>query len=134
MTAAHILIKEIDPDDPDGFRYRIECRAPKSCDGWIECDLVHAVGGLSADDEGPFDCHPDDPWFGREEFEFHGVIHTWQGEHGWTAPFEGCVVAWADWVPPEEMETLPAGRYEVEDDWDDTSVHLDYVGPEEVSS
>jgi hypothetical protein len=131
MTSTHILVKEIDPEDPEGFRYRIECQVPDSCDGWIECDKPSEFGCRYADS--PYDCPDDAPWSGLNEFEFHGVPHTWRDGYGWTVPFEGCIVAWADWEPPDEVETLPPGRYQVEDDWDDTSLYLNYVGPEEVS-
>lgn len=135
MSSKHVLVKEIDPEDHEEFRYRIECQVPDSCDGWWECDKPHEVDGRRADgaQDGPFDCEADVPWSDKEEFEFHGVTHTWRYGHGWTVPFEGCIVAWADSEPPEEVEALPPGRYEVEDEWDDTSLYLNYVGPEEVS-
>jgi len=130
MSATHILVKEIDPDDPGDFRYRIECQIDGGCGGWLECDEPHEVAGQNAE-AGPDDCDPAAPWWGSEEFEFHGVVHTWRyGGHGWTVPHSGCIVAAVDWVPPEEIEDdLPPGRYEVDDEWDDTEVSLVYCGP-----
>lgn len=134
MTAAHILVKEADPDDPEDFRYRIECQIEGGCGGWWECDKPHEVDGRCADADltqcGPFDCVPDAPWEGQVEFTFHGVVHTWHDGHGWTVPHVGCIVAVVDWMPPEEVEDLPPGRYEVTDEWDDTELYLEYVGPE----
>lgn len=130
--STHILIKEIDPEDLAEFRYRIECQVPGSCDGWTECDKPPEFDCRTADS--PYDCAPDAPWDGLNEFEFHGVVHTWRDGYGWTVPFEGCIVAWADADVPDEMESLPPGRYQVDDEWDDTSLDLVYRGPEEVSS
>lgn len=129
MSAAHILIKEVNPDDPEEFRYRIECQLGDACDGWWECDKLHEVDGLSAH-LGPNDSEPGAPWDAEEEFGFHGVLHTWRDGHGWTVPFEGCVVEVSDFDPPDEVLELPVGRYEVDDEWDDTSLYLNYVGPE----
>lgn len=131
MTAMHILVKEIDADDPEEFTYRIECQIAGSCGGWLECNEPPESDCRIADD--PHDCADDALWCGRDEFEFHGVVHTWHDGYGWTVPFEGCIVAWADWDAPDEVEALPPGRYQVDDEWEDMSLYLDYVGPEEVS-
>jgi hypothetical protein len=130
---AHILIKEADPDDPEEFRYRVECQIEGGCGGWLECAEPHEVAGwIASGSEGdPHDCDPAAPWCNSEEFTFHGVEHTWQGGWGWTVPFEGCLLeSYSDFEPPDEVLDLPVGRYLVDDEWDDTEVCLNYVGPE----
>lgn len=129
-TPMHTLIKEIDTDYtgmPDGeveYRYRIECADPATCDGWIECGKLHEFDGRDADTYGPYDCEPDCPWFESEEFDFHGVVHTWRDGYGWTVPFDGCIVAYTDWDVPDEIWSGPVGRYPVDDEWDDTQCTL----------
>lgn len=128
MTATHILIKEIDAGDSEEFTYRIECQIAGGCGGWRECDKPPEFDCRFADS--PHDCEDDALWCGLDEFEFHGVLHTWRDGYGWTVPFEGCIVAWADWDAPDEVEALPPGRYQVDDEWEDTSLYLIYRGPE----
>jgi hypothetical protein len=126
------------PDDPD-YRCEIECIAPEKCGGWWECMEAHEVDGVSAAD-GPYasvcpscggegDEHV--PWCDRDEFEFHGVEHTWRYGYGWTVPYEGCIVqandsGWDD-LYDIAREHGP-GRYLVDDDWDDTTCYLTYAG------
>jgi hypothetical protein len=116
------------PDDPD-YRYGIECVAPEKCGGWQECLEPHEVDGKSAAD-GPWSCDSADPWCDEDEFEFHGVVHTWHYGYGWTVPFDGCVVQASDsgWGDLYEIaRDYGPGRYVVADEWDDTDCYLTYV-------
>lgn len=121
----HIIIKSPDSVDAGYFRYQVECPGRPECDGWQECREPHLSDGWDANDEygNPNDCPEDAPWFDEEVFDFHGVAHTWQGGFGWTVPFEGCVVranlnACVD-IAEDLLWDLPAGRYPVEDHWDE---------------
>lgn len=126
-------------DDPcwDG---EIVCVTPETCEGWQECLEDH--GGAD-----PGECpgeHPDDrdaprsehvPWCDEYEFEFHGVVHTWQYGYGWTVPYQGCVVIgsdeWSDGVSEAADEIGHAhgeGTYEVDVDWWDESPVIHYAG------
>lgn len=136
--SAHILVVEPDshaptmqPHHPDERQWSIECPHDNGCSGWLECKEPHEVEGHGSAAEGPEDATADKPWADAEEFEFHGVMHTWKPyEHGWTVPYPGCVVAGSDWAsPPDGWDELPYGRYPIEDDWDDTTVVLDFVHP-----
>lgn len=135
--STHILVIEPDPTAPamgphhtDDRTWSIECPPGNGCSGWMECGEKHEVEGHGSAEDGPDDCEETAPWEGCDEFEFHGVMHEWKGGHGWTVPWPGCVVAGSDWSePPAEMDDLPTGRYPIEDDWDDTSVALDFVDP-----
>lgn len=134
----HILVIELDssaaplgPHHSDDRTWSIECPPDNGCSGWMECDQVHEVEGHGNAEDGPDDSEESAPWAEMDRFEFHGVMHEWNTwGHGWTVPWPGCVVAGSDWTePPEGMDDLPAGRYPIEDDWDDTSVALDFVHP-----
>lgn len=134
----HILVIErepvrdpMQPEHTDERQWRIECPPDNGCSGWMECDKPHEVEGFGSAEDGPDDSEETAPWEGREEFEFHGVMHEWNRcGHGWTVPWPGCVVAGNEWAsPPDGMDDLPSGRYPIEDDWDDTSVSLDLIHP-----
>lgn len=141
----HILVVEpdegYDSNDPDTWdekKFSIICPEGNGCSGWIECTEAHEVDGVSAN-SGPYDfptcpaCVSDGsecqhvPWCDLEEFDFHGVLHTWDGSNGWTVPFTGCVVQGSDVDFSDHMH-LPPGKYVVEDDWDDTEVSLELIG------
>lgn len=120
-------------DDPD-YRWDVECLAPEKCDGWQECLEPHEVDGKSAA-SGPYDCDEDAPWCDEDEYEFHGVLHTWRWGNGWTVPFEGCVVSANDSTCDSVYDIARehgAGRYQVDDDWDDETCYLTVI-PESAS-
>lgn len=144
ITLDHIEQAKLDageyvfPEHVDSRSYGTKCMATNGCGGWIECRESHEVDGKKADC-GPYDCDcgGEDgpsclgeteadyaPWYDREEFEFHGVEHTWRYGHGWTVPYTGCIVAWGDYELPDGSEDLPRGEYQVDDDWDDTDCYL----------
>lgn len=120
----------------DGDGFTIECVAPDTCNGWIECTEAHAADGIDATD-GPYNCDESAPWCDEDEWEFHGKVHAWRYGYGWTLPYPGCVVAGSGAEPPDDVwETtddgehrLKPGRWLVDDDWDDTDCHLALVGP-----
>lgn len=119
---------------PDGEGFTIECLAGNGCNGWIECRKPHMVGDLDAR-VGPY-CDDDAPWCDFEEWEFHGVVHTWRYGWGWTVPYPGCVVAGSGVDAPDDLwETtdgerrLRPGRWLVDDDWDDEDCRLTLIGP-----
>ena len=123
---AHYIEVTIDPDGNPDSPYAwdrwdmsaIECSTPGGCGGWLECTLDHP--GIDPYDE-------DSPAFDAEEWEIHGVLHTWQG-WTWSVPFDGCPVAeWADVNDLWDGVDGP-GRYEVDADWDDTECYLTVVG------
>lgn len=122
----HYIEVTIDPDgDPDSpyawdrwHMSAIECSTPGGCGGWRECTLDHP--GMDPDDE-------DSPAFDAEEWEIHGVLHTWQG-WTWSVPFDGCPVQeWADVSDLWDGVDGP-GRYEIDADWNDTECYLTVVG------
>lgn len=132
----HLLHIEGDGDDRV---YRLECPNDNGCSGWVECREPHEVNGVSAN-MGPYDdcpgTHPDDreipvsehhPWCDEEEFEFHGVVHVWRSGHDWTVPYDGCIVMFADWEPPDDAPLASPGTYRVDSDWDDVDVYLQFV-------
>lgn len=107
------------PGEPPEFESELEC--PIGCNGWQECrEDEHAVPGYDGENAGPWESDEDAPWYDEEEFEFHGVVHTWNGNgYGWTVPYDGCVVAGNDWqaslyFPDRE------GKWLMDDEWDDT--------------
>ena len=125
--SGHILVIEND-DTYDGsadeaLKYSIRCPEGNGCNGWQECSEDHGAAW-----EGPEAPEGKDrPWAGLDEFEFHGVPHTWRNSWGWTVPFKGCIVA--ETVEDfGEFEHLPPGEYPVEDEWwDDTDCYLDLI-------
>lgn len=132
----HILVVESDteynerfPDFPPEVKWRIECPDGNDCDAFTECMDSHKIDGRNAAD-GPWDGDEDAPWSEEEEFEFHGVLHTWQGDYGWTVPFKGCGVATVCDEPPDGME-LTIGRHEVIAEWEDEWVYLHLPAAEE---
>lgn len=107
------------PDGPFAWDYlvidSIECSVPGGCGEWQVCDHP----------EDPYD--EGDPTFDVEEWEFHGVLHEWNGMT-WVAPFRGCAVAeWGDDTSTLWDDIDGPGRYEVDDDWDDTECYLTVV-------
>jgi hypothetical protein len=129
-VSIHILTKTA---DDSGFAYALECPGRPDCEGWQECQEKHVVDGRDAS-EGPYDCDDDAPWFGQDEFEFHGVRHMWGfwGDY-WMSSFVGCVVRAHSYLRDEAAEVLdgkPAGRYLVRDHWDEDEMTLEFVGPE----
>jgi hypothetical protein len=127
-------------EDEPYWDWSVTCVAPDRCGGWQECGKKHEVDGTSATD-GPYDgdCPGGHgvstdraghlPWCDEDEFEFHGVWHTWRYGNGWTVPYPGCVVQtadigeYADDIAREHGE----GTYVVDDEWDDTSCYLTFV-------
>lgn len=112
--------------DP-AYTYTIECPGRPHCNGWQECREPHQVDGRDAD---PDDAEEGDPQEGAEEWEFHGVLHTWSGWNGWTVPYVGCVVRDHPYTRDEASDLLhgkPTGRYLVRDNWDDDVVDLELV-------
>lgn len=112
------------------FTWSVICHKPEHCNGWIECDKEHAVDGYDGPNDGPWDYDTDSPppWAELEEFEFHGELHEWKWGYGWTTPYPGCVLQGnVDWDVPDELYPLRAGRWIVDDDWDDTDVSLSVV-------
>ena len=133
----HILVVTKSDDwhpDQHDYDFAIECVEPDLCNGWWECREEHGVDGLDAD-LGPYDADaPEDaPWYDEDEFEFHGVMHTWRYSAGWTVPFPGCVVAAQGCLPDEALNIAHAhgeGRHVVDDEWGDPGeLWLHYVVP-----
>jgi hypothetical protein len=132
-------------DDPD-WNFDITCTDPKTCNGFETCPEPHVINGFSAGD-GPYDSEclaceygekssfKHSPVCDNDEFEFHGVMHTWQSfEFGWTVPFDGCVVIasrnWSDGVGESGWEIASAhgpGIYDVDVDWGDFGPILFHV-------
>lgn len=126
------------PEHPDARDYRIACADPEHCIGWSECPEPHEVDGQSAAC-GPYNCDCPDgqpscfgdepgegdrtapPWFDLEEFDFHGVTHTWRHGWGWTVPYPGCIVAGVDAELPDKIDQTPIGVWEISEDWADES-------------
>jgi hypothetical protein len=124
---------------PDGEGFSVECLVGNGCSGWLECGEPHTVGNADASD-GPFDCDEDAPWYDEDEWEFHGIIHTWHYGFGWTVPYPGCVVAGSAVDPPDDLwqtvggeHRLNPGRWLVDDDWDESECYLSLLGPAEPS-
>ena len=109
-------------DRQDYYAWRVECSDPESCEGWTECIEAHEVDGRSAAD-GPYEADEADPWDGWDQYEFHGVLHEWQGGY-WTVPYPGCVVAGAVEDLPDGIDTTVDGTYPVEAEWDDEWCYL----------
>lgn len=141
------------PEDVEDREYELRCVDPSSCNGWTECpELVHRCEhGCNAAD-GPDENDPDggecpgfkkklpdlaiigypaeytyNCWAGEEDFEFHGVMHTYQHGHGWVVPYPGCVVDAIAEMPPDDAHLYPIGEHEIEDEWDDTWCYLNFA-------
>lgn len=130
--AAHIYTSIADPEnhlypDTPEFEHSIECLG--GCSGWQECqEDKHEVPGYDGVNDGPYESDEDAPWYDEEEYEFHGVLHTWNGSgYGWTVEFPGCVVQANDYGEPYGANTQRDGSWLVDDDWDDTYVTLNVV-------
>ena len=115
MSAHTVTVVRNDEGDLEDLI--VTCGVLTGRHGWITCDKPHEVNGVNAD-EGPDRCDADQSWYDEEEFEFHGVMHEWRCEHGWTVPYGGCVVRDSD-PDLDEFGNLPAGTYPADDDWDD---------------
>lgn len=124
------------PEHIESHDHSVICPDGNGCSGWIECGDPHEVEGESAacgpyscncDDENARDCLSGDsppPWYDEEEFEFHGVMHTWRSGFGWTVPYTGCIVNFGDYELPHGYEQLSLGEHKVDDDWDDEWCNL----------
>ena len=130
--------QHIYPEHPEERDYRIVCLDPEQCIGWSECNELHEVDGQPAAC-GPYSCDcPDDqpgclgdepgegdrprpPWFDAEEFDFHGITHTWRSGWGWTVPYPRCIVAGTDAEWPDQIEQTPIGAWEIDEEWVDES-------------
>jgi hypothetical protein len=134
--STHVLIKELDtehaaqfPHSEPHYLYRIECPGRPDCDSRLECSEPHEVDGRTADD-GPNDCEDSDPWCGEYEFEFHGVLHLWLSDYGWTAPAERCGADTHPYRHEAASDLLydhPPGRYPVHVWWDEDDYELKLI-------
>lgn len=112
-----------DEDRKDAHISQLICPDPDNCPGWEECREPHIVDGQDAF-MGPYEGEEGYPWDDVDEFEFHGVLHTWNYGFGWTVPFKGCVAREAYDFYGETPDGIPMdrpGMYEVEEDWYDES-------------
>lgn len=134
MSSVHVLVismppgepgEAIFPEWPDDRDYDVACTDRQRCKGWLECLEPHDVDGRAAGS--PYIGDVADPWWGADEFEFHGVTHTWREGYGWTVPHPGCPAEENGAEPPYGAHLLPIGRYEVDDQWDDTSCYLKFT-------
>lgn len=106
------------------YDWTIECHNIDLCGGWIECREYHGDA-----DGGPWECGQDDPWAEQEEYEFHGVTHTWRYEHDWTVPYHGCVPQIAGDDSAREIAYHKGeGSWLIGDDWDDDYCYLTVIG------
>lgn len=129
----HVLVIEPDteyaarfPDAPVEYRWSIECQNPARCGGWQECHESHQIDGEPVND-GPWESEESAPWFEEDYYTFHGVEHEWRYGHGWTVPFDGCVVAENAGYTDCPVEPMRTGRWLVEDEWDDTYMSLHVI-------
>lgn len=114
-------------EDEPYYKTSITCVAPDLCNGWVECREPHEVDGVDAS-VGPYDCDRDAPWLDEDQFDFHGVEHTWQWGPGWTVPFDGCCVAeWGGEAASELAHEVGLGDWSVDDEWDDGYCYLSVV-------
>lgn len=108
-------------EDEPYWDWSITCQSVDLCNGWLECRESHEIDGTSAED-GPYECDESAAWCDEDVFMFHGVEHNWRYGHGWTVPYEGCVVQSADSLSDDVHDIgleYGEGTYAVEDDWDD---------------
>ena len=126
----HVLV--ITGDDED-FDFDIECFG--DCDCYEECMLEHPTTHPweehPEDDDSDCPCDPIEDL----EAEFHGVLHTYHQEYGWTVPFVGCGVR----ESCRECDSLGEiareygiGRWVVAAEWDEWHACLSYEGPDGV--
>lgn len=130
MSAEHVLVvaKSDDwHDDDPAWDFAVECCNPDQCNGFIECDKAH--DGMDPNEE-------TSPAYDQtENVLIHGEHHDWHYGFGWCVPFNGCVVKgvgnWTDsaW---DIASDHGAGRFVVEDEWDDDCSLL-FVRPEGVT-
>lgn len=143
------------PEHTDQHEYEIVCPASPCPDGgWMECSQEHicehgcdAREGFEENDPDGKECPgfkkklpglPGEPdeyslncWDGEEDFEFHGVEHTYRYGHGWTVPFEGCIVIELAYELPEGFDEVPIGDHAIETDWiGEESVYLEVMKPD----
>ena len=111
-----------DPDDP-AIKWRIECSDPAACPGWMECPENHAGYDPNVEESPAFDQY--------EDVMIHGVAHEWRTDYGWTVPFDGCPVQDGGDDASDIAHEKGVGRWEVDDDWDDTTCYLTVIEPEE---
>lgn len=113
--------KTVDEQDRKGhYQVEIECTVPGGCGGWEDCTEDHEPGG----DFGPYDAEEGAPWEGKDEFEFHGVVHTWRGWWGWTIPYEGCILRISSPELPDGIDTTRDSSWIVVDDWEGEDYYL----------
>lgn len=109
----------------EDYEYHVECLG--KCWSWQECRKDHVVDGREATD--PYDCEPNDPWEGVDEFDFHGVTHVYN-HNGWCEKKEECALTVND-VSTSAYDILAIhgpGSYLVEDEWwDDYNATLTFV-------
>lgn len=146
------------PEHPDSRAWRLICPGGDDCVGWTECREDHicehgcnARDGFEENDPDGKECpgfrkklpelaiigYPDEwslnCWEGKEEFEFHGVAHTYRHGWGWTMPFKGCIVAEIATDPPDGWNDRSRGEYRVDEDWfDEDACYLDFIDDPEV--
>ena len=125
----HVLVvTELPPDDD--YDYTLECDG--NCDCYIECMEEHPCHDWDDCPTPPGEDCICDPYDGFEA-EFHGVLHTFHWDFGWTVPFVGCGVKeflWRCDSPDEIAREYGAGRWKVYTDWNDGHACLIYAGPE----
>jgi len=121
------------PEHVDERDYRIECLDVEQCGGWQECLRQHLCKHgfpIEYDDlsiEGACPGMVDRNCIGEDDEEiFHGEHHTYRWGWRWTVEFKGCIVNEVNWDYDDvNGDSLPRGRYGIDDDWDDDSVYLE---------
>lgn len=117
LAGLHATGVRVDPADYPEFT--VSC--PTGACGYEGCPAVHVVDGVSAD-EGPWEALESAPFAEREQFEFHGELHTWSDlAQVWMVPSRTCAVedeirAWGD--IPEGISIAVDGDYPIEAVWD----------------
>jgi len=132
----HTLIVEPDtryaerfPHADPSFVYSILCHNQALCDGWQTCGHEACRVGSPWGDE-----NEAEPWYEEEEWEFHGILHTFRFGYDWTVPFDGCVVAEQVDAISDAAHGLPVGEYLVDDEWDDEFCTLTRITPPGASA
>ena len=112
--------------EADDISFIIDC---PGCDGWQECTEDHGTHFPEDCPTPEEECYCD-PCEG-DEFEFHGVLHTFRWTaNDWTVPYPGCVVKANESVDEFVVEIAyiyGPGSYLVEDEWSDYDVYLTAV-------